>query len=1751
MQNPLPLSKSDKTGLGLLRKTCCMLLPILLVFGALGMQAQTRYVSTAGADVGDCSLPGSPCLTITYAIGQGVAGDVIVVAAGTYNGPVTINKELTLNGANAANSGCGTRSAESVLQGSFTIGANNVTIAGFEVTGTGAQIRSSVGSTTWSNVSILNNYIHVTTAQQAILHGFGQGGGIGTANWTISNNKIEDIQATDATSIALFNITGLTMADNCITHANTSFDGRRGVNLDGCQNVVFDGNTVDMGLVSPASDNSDGAFTKARYQLQLSASFQSVLNVTVSENILEGAYDGIITLGNGIYDGITITRNTISNNVIGIRFQAGTNVPTGTHSNFTITNNDISTSNRCIYLQDGTSGGGTADTYSGIAINNNSLVRSTAGVALELQSTALTSGGPFNATCNWYGSSDQAVVATRVSGALITVPFLTDGTDNDGAAPGFQPVAGSCNGAPVRVYSDLAETMLVNGYSTIQAAVSDVTTLDGYVVRVDAGTYNETVTSNKSLSFVGAGCGQTIWRGNTITSRSLLIVRNNSTPADVHVEISGFSFETENNQSIRADWSAGYTEALTLDIHDNCFKHVNTRNPGTDFALYVDGANQTARGAQGAIRVYDNLFDVVTSGLLFEYSRAVDVLDNTFNVTYEAVAFNYYGNTGISGDQLVSGNVFNHIPVDWALAINNWHGEGIYTVLPSVVSNNFFTDTGFSYAILYGVQASQTQPHQYNINENSILSGTITMWGDFANQATLDATCNWWGSVAPMDIQARVSGNVLFVPFLTNGTDNEPATMGFQPVPGSCTGCLGDPTVSFDIGGSSVASINNSEADPSESATVAVCDGGTYTLANMVHSSGTSRYMISVTPSGGGLLFNGSPAGNGDISAAQFTAAQGIYTVTLSNPAVGGTVVQVITPYNDVDNSGSFNTGDCAGDPITITYTVNPQPRLVAELNGVSVTNDNDGIADTGAFEVCDGGDISITTAFSDLAGATNVRVFQTVAGTNASIGFCNNCQALLSDFTAGTSTTATLTDPTLPGTVVITFQAWGDTNNDGVIDADECIGDVIEYTITVNPAPSISFTAQVTDRAAQNGNSATPTNVVLDFCAGESFNYSNYVSVPGANVGVLEELTGTGNVTYNGAPVSVPRAQIDFGVGGTTGYFNGGPYGPYGLSSGATGQFVETFTPYYDADGSGTYTPGDCLGNPVTITYNVYALPDAIATPPSQTICTNSATDIALSSNVPGTTFSWIVQSTTGMVTGQSAGNGTTIAQTLINSGATDATVTYRITPTGPGPNNCAGPTTDVTVTVSPSPTITCPNPFSVNSSADGTGNCSGTANWTHPTLATGPCGTGTLTMSIDGGDPVPVTPGGAASEVLNIGPHTVTYVFSDENTPTPNTSTCSFTVTVVDDESPVVVCYDQTVIINGENMILLDEADLMDADDNCDVATTTISPTGISCEQVGQTVPIAVTVTDVNGNPATCNGNITVTGMPCGWSQNPNGVNCANGNDIKYDTGTGVWTATSTNCFYGPPFTSDAAAFAQRTLCGDGSITAQVTSISGTALGWAGVMMRENNDAGAKKAQLTTNLSNFSRREFRTTTNGSAFPQQFPSQNRYWLRLVRAGNQFSMYVSPNGFAWYFAGAQNVPMNSCIQVGLVATNYQQNSTVTATFANVSFTGSNVPMGGGIAEATPAAWIEAPHSFEVYPNPTSGELNLELTQYAGRAVRLEVYNLTGQLLRFTEIDEVQTTLERLDLSGFSNGMYLIRVKSDGLPDATQRVAVTR
>jgi hypothetical protein len=525
------------------------------------------------------------------------------------------------------------------------------------------------------------------------------------------------------------------------------------------------------------------------------------------------------------------------------------------------------------------------DFNAGIAISGNTF--RTCGTYLSFGGTTPTTGQHVIAGneffIDWADPVTNWLPSAMLNNSNVTATFRIDATGNTfgGVATGalsdarkflvearmFHRGRSGRNG----VVDFVANQQVVMPGTTIASAIAAAAAGDS--VLVGPGTFNESVTLNKSLKLLGAGCSQTIWRGTAITGRSLLIVRDNAAPAAVHVEISGFSFETENNQSIRGDWSTSYSEALTLSIHNNCFKHVNSRNPGTDFALYLDGANQTPRGAQGAIRVFDNQFDVVTGGLLFENCRAVDVLGNTLNVTYEGITFNSYGTAGPVGEQLVSGNVFTLVPGDWGFAMNNWHGSGTYTVLPSEVSENTITDTGFSYSILYGVAAAQAAPHDFRVYRNAILSGTLMVWGDFASQVEIDATANWWDHQTgpshagnPVGQGTPISNQVSFSPWYADAAMTilvTAANFSNQTIPAGTTVTVTDLYIgggTYTVKGSLIV---NGELTLEPGATLEVIDGdltingstlsGTFTFFNSMGSVDFNSD-IEITTGANGLI---------------------------------------------------------------------------------------------------------------------------------------------------------------------------------------------------------------------------------------------------------------------------------------------------------------------------------------------------------------------------------------------------------------------------------------------------------------------------------------------------------------------------------------------------------------------------------------------------------------------------------------------------------------------------------------------------------------------------------------------------------------------------------------------------------------------------------------------------------------------------------------------------------------------------------
>jgi len=190
-----------------------------------------------------------------------------------------------------------------------------------------------------------------------------------------------------------------------------------------------------------------------------------------------------------------------------------------------------------------------------------------------------------------------------------------------------------------------------------------------------------------------------------------------------------------------------------------------------------------------------------------------------------------------------------------------------------------------------------------------------------------------------------------------------------------------------------------------------------------------------------------------------------------SGTTAAGTSEQVTVSYDATGLTvGTYNgniliSSNAANIPsliVPVTLTVQA-PLLTSTINDVTVVSNNDGTPDEGSFSVDNTPANILFNSFIEQNASTDplLKVYQTIVLTNVTVPFCNNCWATMEAF-AGATGTAALVNTALPGTLVMSFRAWIDDNNDGVIDASEPAGDWVVYTITVNPELSTSISAVV-----------------------------------------------------------------------------------------------------------------------------------------------------------------------------------------------------------------------------------------------------------------------------------------------------------------------------------------------------------------------------------------------------------------------------------------------------------------------------------------------------------------------------------------------------------------------------------------------------------------------------------------------------------------------------------------------------------------
>src|SRR6185437_11951399 len=295
----------------------------------------------------------------------------------------------------------------------------------------------------------------------------------------------------------------------------------------------------------------------------------------------------------------------------------------------------------------------------------------------------------------------------------------------------------------------------------------------------------------------------------------------------------------------------------------------------------------------------------------------------------------------------------------------------------------------------------------------------------------------------------------------------------------------------------------------------------------------------------------------------------------------------------------------CSGPAFTYTVTVNPTPTITSAASAT----------------VCN-------------STAQNYSITSSVAGTTYSWGraaVAGISNAAVSGQTSSTITESLTNTTSAPVNVVYAITPT----------ANACPGPVFNYTVTVNPTPTVTSAASATIC-----NSTAQNYAITGSVAGTTYSWGRAAVAGISNAPVSNQTSSTITETLvntTNAPVAVTYIITPSANG----------------CSGPAFNYVVTVNP----------TP-------------------TVTSAASATICNSTAQNYTITGSVTGTTYSWGRAAVAGISNAAvSAQTSSTITESLTNTTSVPVNVTYIITPAA---NGCSGPAFTYTVTVNPTPTVT-----------------------------------------------------------------------------------------------------------------------------------------------------------------------------------------------------------------------------------------------------------------------------------------------------------------------------------------------------------------------------------------------------------------------------------------------------------------------------
>jgi len=390
-----------------------------------------------------------------------------------------------------------------------------------------------------------------------------------------------------------------------------------------------------------------------------------------------------------------------------------------------------------------------------------------------------------------YGGIEGLNAARKGAAWLVGNQLGNGGWIDDSGGSSEEYSEQDAEGLRALVATEAPVTVGTNGYYSIQDAIDAAN--PGDTISVAAGTYNESVTVNKSLTLEGgnAGIPATEARGpESIIDAQLADYGVFIIEATTTATLDGFTVRNYEVGGILAGaFSPPEDDPFAVHILNNVVEEPSSLEDAHNNNIQVgDGTTGTIIGNEVSGALLESP-DWSGSGIIVAGSSDVLVSDN-------------YVHNCEGGIQIVGYAEYRDAPaenniIEYNLVEDNESGivpqmNSIGTIIRynDVLGN----DEGIAVmAIDYSWEHSTpsgTQIHYNNIVGNVNYGVESGVWGNHSGTITaeeVDASANWWGSSDPAAVAGMISGDVDFTPLLDSGTDADPATPGFQPSLSSLT----------------------------------------------------------------------------------------------------------------------------------------------------------------------------------------------------------------------------------------------------------------------------------------------------------------------------------------------------------------------------------------------------------------------------------------------------------------------------------------------------------------------------------------------------------------------------------------------------------------------------------------------------------------------------------------------------------------------------------------------------------------------------------------------------------------------------------------------------------------------------------------------------------------------------------------------------------------------------------------------------